>query len=185
MVLGKKIAKTLGRKVTSGGGKLVKKTPLEKAQSEVRKLANKKKMTVKNFRIKNPNNPAVKRVYKESPSIKERDTNRSLIRKGVRTKEGLPAKFLGQKTTTGSSFKSRGKGSAGKQTETRKELLRDASKKARTFTGVERSTKAQPTAREVSILRKKWEAAGGKKGTGKSITDIKKHYFGKFYEGNE
>ena len=53
MVLGKKIAKTLGRKVTSGGGKLVKKTPLEKAQSEVRKLANKKNMTLKNFRIKN------------------------------------------------------------------------------------------------------------------------------------
>jgi hypothetical protein len=183
MSLGKKIGKAITKKAL-GGDKLVKKeTPLAKAQSELRKLAKEKNMTVKNFRIKNPDNPVVRRVYKESPNIKEKDLNRKLIRKGVRTQEGLPVKFLGQKTRTGSSFKTRGKGMTSKQTEARKKLLRDASKEARTFTGFERSTRAQPTAREVKILRKKWEDAGGKRGTGKNFSDIKKQYFGKFYEG--
>ena len=193
------ITSTIGRATSKATSKLQKKSSglalglsknknktiqVEVVQDKIRKAAKKAGTSIKKYRADNPNNANVKKLYDLKPHIKSDDAIRIKNRKQADTKQSLPdKKSPSQEKKITTTFKSRGRGSAGKQTEARKELLRDASKKARTFTGFERSTKVQPTAREVSILRKKWEAAGGKKGTGKSFTDIKKQYFGKFYEG--
>ena len=53
-------------------------TALYKAQAAIREKAKKAGMSVKRFRLLNPNDPSVKKVYAIKPSIKQQDK----VRKG-------------------------------------------------------------------------------------------------------
>jgi len=69
-----------------------------------------------------------------------------------------------------------------KQTMARRRARDTASKKAGTFTGFERDTRATFTKAELEILRKEWNKAGGKSGTGQTFTEFKKQYKGKYFD---
>jgi hypothetical protein len=70
-----------------------------------------------------------------------------------------------------------------RQVTARRRARDTASKRAGTFTGFERDPKAPFTKRELDILRKQYERAGGKTGTGQTFTEFKRQYKGKYFDG--